>query len=403
MNLNEALDLLKKNKYLVELTALPKIYDDDYGKYAKLTKKGREKRNIKNIYKDDQHYHDYEGKLWLDVKQKDHTTLTLAALSGLLDSGKINNYSDGLKYYPAGKTMKDVFNLDTIEHKADLLEELSYFPSLKKLINKICGFLEDNMSKKHLRVYRGLRLDSRKLAQLYKKDKFIFQSPIKLVQYLDNTTKEFNSFSVDKNVAKDFADYNNYIMFSGEIDNNDVNWAFSAYLMGRHGSTAESELNLNNLKRLKNIRIDGFNITEEAKKEARLFIKYPDLNSVQNIPTKADYFMIRNNDSRKYFLCDNNCKKILDKSVQSCNIIERGYIKILFDDDTSCLIIQKTGKILFKNGCDEILRIRENNIYVKNGDYYYIFDENENLLYKTQNYNDLRKQYIIKALSKYLG
>jgi hypothetical protein len=39
MNLTEALDLLKKNKYLVELTALPKIYDDDYGKYAKLTKK----------------------------------------------------------------------------------------------------------------------------------------------------------------------------------------------------------------------------------------------------------------------------------------------------------------------------------------------------------------------------
>lgn len=35
MNLNEAIDLLKKNKYLVELTALPKIYTDEYGIYAK--------------------------------------------------------------------------------------------------------------------------------------------------------------------------------------------------------------------------------------------------------------------------------------------------------------------------------------------------------------------------------
>ena len=403
MNLNEALDILKKNNYLTELTALPKIYDDDYGKYAKLTNKGREKRNVKNIYKDVHHYHDYEGKLWLDVKQKDHTTLTLAVLSGLLDSGRINNYSDGLKYYPAGKTMKDVFNLDTIEHKADLLEELSYFPSLKKLINKICGFLEDNMSKKHLRVYRGLRLEPRQLAQLYKKDKFIFQSPIKLVQYLDNTTKEFNSFSVDKNVAKDFGDYNNHIVFSGEIDNNDVNWAFSAYLMGRHASIAEAELNLNNLKRLKNIRIDSFNIDEETKKEAKLFVKYPDLNAAFSLPTKADYFMIRKKNSRKYFLCDNDCKKILNKPVQTFNIMEPGYIKVLFDDDTSCLIIQKTGKILFKNSCDEILRIRKNNIYVKNGDYYYIFDENEKVLYKTQNYSDLRKEYIIRAISEYIG
>ena len=393
MNLNEALDLLKNNNYLVELTALPKIYDDKYGSYAKMTKPGRDIRNLKNTYIDDEHYNDHEGKLWLDVKQKDHTTLTLAALSGLLDSGRINKYNDGLKYCPAGKTMKDIFNLDAIRSKTVLFALLYFFPSLKEVLNKICGFLEDKMSKKHLRVYRGLILNSRKLAQLYKKDKFIFQSPIKLVQYLDNTTKEFNSFSVDEKVARDFAaDYSNYIIFSGEIDNNDVNWAFSAYLMGRHGSIAEAELNLNNLKRLKNIRIDGFNITEGAKKEAKLFIKYPDLNAAHSLPAKVDYFLVRYNDSRSYFLCDNDCKKISDKPVQSTNT-ECGYIKILFNDDTSCLIVQKTGKILFKNGCDEILRIRKNNVYVKNGDYYYIFDDNENILYKTQEYDDLRKQY----------
>ena len=64
MNLNEAIDLLKKNKYLVELTALPKIYTDEYGIYAKMTKKGRKKRNAKNTYKDDERYNDHEGTLW---------------------------------------------------------------------------------------------------------------------------------------------------------------------------------------------------------------------------------------------------------------------------------------------------------------------------------------------------
>ena len=127
MNLNEALDILKKNKYLVELTALPKIYDDKYGSYAKMTKQGRDIRNLKNTYIDDEHHKDHEGKLWLDVKQKDHFTLTLAALSGLLDSGKINKYNDGLKYCPAGTTMKDVFNLDTIKSKTVLLALLCFF------------------------------------------------------------------------------------------------------------------------------------------------------------------------------------------------------------------------------------------------------------------------------------
>ena len=146
MNLNEALDLLKKNNYLTELTALPKIYDDEYGSYAKMTNKGREKRNAKITYKDDERYNDHEGTLWLDVKQKDHFTLTLAALSGLIDSGGINYYDDGIKQnYPAGTTMKDIPRLSftakksiqsTSEHSEDSeqlplsAQTYSEFPSL---------------------------------------------------------------------------------------------------------------------------------------------------------------------------------------------------------------------------------------------------------------------------------
>lgn len=390
MNLNEALDLLKKNNYLTELTALPKIYDDEYGSYAKMTNKGREKRNAKITYKDDERYNDHEGTLWLDVKQKDHFTLTLAALSGLIDSGGINYYNDGIKQnYPAGTTMKDIFNLDVIEGRDELLDELSHFPRLKKLIDKICEFLEDKMNKKHLRVYRGLELDSRKLSQLYKKDKYIFQSPVRLVQYLDNTTKEFNSFSLDEEIAINFTDRaDDYIVFSGEIDNNDVNWAFTAYLMGRHSSIGEAELNLNNLKHLKNIRINYLNITDATKKEAKLIVNHPDLIYAKKLPVSVDYFLIRSNESTSYFLVDSNCKKILNDPIKSFFTYSAidGYYELEFTNDKSCLVSEETGKILFKNGCDKILSVRENNIYVKNGDYYYIFDENENLLYKTSTY-----------------
>lgn len=390
MNLNEALDLLTKNNYLTELSALPKIYDNDYGKYAKMTNKGREKRNAKITYKDDERYNDHEGTLWLDVKQKDHFTLTLAALSGLIDSGGIDYYDDGIKQnYPAGTTMKDIFNLDVIEGRDELLDELSHFPRLKKLIDKICEFLEDKMNKKHLRVYRGLELNSHKLAELYKKDKYIFQSPVRLVQYLDNTTKEFNSFSVDEEIAINFTDSaDDYIVFSGEIDNNDVNWAFTAYLMGRHSSIGEAELNLNNLKRLKNIRINYLNITDSTKKEAKLIVNHPDLTYAKKLPISADYFLIRSNESTGYSLVDSNCKKILNEPIKSFFTYSaiQGYYTLEFKNNKSCLISEETGKILFKNGCDKILSVRENNIYVKNGDYYYIFDENENLLYKTSTY-----------------
>ena len=398
MNLNEAIDLLKKNKYLVELTALPKIYTDEYGIYAKMTKKGREKRNAKNTYKDDERYNDHEGTLWLDVKQKDRFTLSLAIISGLIDSGKIDCFNDGIENYPGGDElyMEDIFNLDDIEDGDQLLDELSYFPSLNEFIDEVCGFLEDNMGKKHLRVYRGLELDVHKLAQIYKKDKYIFQSPTRLVQYLDNTTKEFNSFSVNGEIALNFTDgADNYVVFSGEIDNNDVNWAFTAYLMGRHGTTAEAELNLNNLKHLKNIKINDLNITDNAKKEAKLYVKYPNLIHVEKLPNAADYFLIRSNDSPNYILVNDDCKKILDKPIKKVGLdgaVARGYIIVTFTDDTFCLIARTTGKILFKNGCDEILRVREKNIYVKNGDFYYTFDENEHLLYKTSVFIELENE-----------
>lgn len=397
MNLNEAIDLLKKNKYLVELTALPKIYTDEYGIYAKMTKKGREKRNAKNTYKDDQRYNDHEGTLWLDVKQKDRFTLSLAIISGLIDSGKIDCFNDGIENYPGGDElyMEDIFNLDDIEDGAQLLDELYYFPSLNEFIDEVCGFLEDNMGKKHLRVYRGLELDSYKLAQIYKKDKYVFQSPVRLVQYLDNTTKEFNSFSVNGEIAINFIDgADNYIVFSGEIDNNDVNWAFSAYLMGRHGTIAEAELNLNNIKHLKNIRINDFNITDNTKKEAKLYAKHPRLNHVEKLPTEVDYFLIGSNNFKGYFLVDSDCKKIIKQPVN--NFINdpyiRNYIKIELTNKKFCLISKYDKHILFPNGYDDIVSEKNGYIYAIKNNICNVFDDDGNLIYKNPIYFNLWKK-----------
>ena len=44
-------------------------------------------------------------------------------------------------------------------------------------------------------------------------------------------------------------------MIAAEVEPNDINFAFTAYLMGRHGGMEEYELNINNLRQLKNIRI----------------------------------------------------------------------------------------------------------------------------------------------------
>lgn len=87
-------------------------------------------------------------------------------------------------------------------------------------------------------------------------------------------------------------------------------------------------------------------------------------------------------------------KKILNKPIKKAilDATVRGYILVTLDDNKFCLISRSTGKILFKNGCDEILRVYEKKIYVKNGDSYYTFDENEHLLYKTPVFIELENE-----------
>ena len=97
-----------------------------------------------------------------------------------------------------------------------------------------------------------------------------------------------------------------YVLFSAEVDNNDVNWAFTAYLDGRHGSVYESELNINNLKRLKNVKLVSYNIGFAYTKRLLQIVHAPIKNAFKTTTKAVDaWHKLRNlTDKRVQFLED---------------------------------------------------------------------------------------------------
>ncbi len=247
--------------FLKEFTKLPNLYTQrmasvrnadnnsiqqvPYSELTKLNAQAREERNAKNKYESDGRYNDVDGSLWLDVKHKDFKTIALAILTGMYETGKIEQDPTDIS--------QEEFN--------ELVKENS------KMINKIFNFLSQYMKKGTVTVYRGITLEEH-ILDLLASNKQLIYNPNLLLPYVDNTTKEYNSFSVNKNVSAGFTQITTedavdrepdekipYIIMQAEVDNNDINWAFTAYLMGRHGGISELELNINNIKKLKNIKV----------------------------------------------------------------------------------------------------------------------------------------------------
>ncbi len=167
--------------------------------------------------------------------------------------------------------MKQI-QIDSLNDLATLKDVFERLPRARALAKSVWDFLSFYMGKGTVRVYRGLDLSS-KIYYFLTMDRRILYSPERLLQYVDNTTKEFNSFSTDKFVSNSFA--NNYestasLVYSADVDNNDINWAFTAYLFGIHGGIDEHELNINNLKKLKNIKIEAINIDKAIKQKAAI-------------------------------------------------------------------------------------------------------------------------------------
>lgn len=250
---------------LSESANLPQFIAKQSGKFIKLNADARTKRAANVSFLKQSIYNDEDGAIWLDVKNKDFYTIAAAIIDGLVDTNRLDITQDKLQ--------------SIFESKTALLEFLKQNAEAAFNVKNIYGFLKQFMSKGLITVYRGLVIDEDVLSNLVQKDPRIKYNPARILQYFDNRSKEFTSFTVSYDVAYDYAHPETYeqdeetgelvdidtsdekfVVFSAKVDNNDVNWAFSAYLAARHGGTHDMELNINNLKQLKNIKLLDYNL-----------------------------------------------------------------------------------------------------------------------------------------------
>ena len=224
------------------------------GKQLDMAKKAREgntehidkvkARKAGVIYQDDQRYQDNKGIKWTEVKSRSDMTLISAALDGIIDSmtdDGIPIAKEEAEMYRSGN--EDDFDVLRSRHK-DTLDEILQFLGKYKT--------------GRIKVYRGYILNQKDYIKYIKSSG---RPTVELLNKIDNRTKEFNSFSVCPMIARGFtADaYNSRtlvpVVISAMVEPNDVYWAFTAYLMGRHRGCGEYELNINNLKQLENMQV----------------------------------------------------------------------------------------------------------------------------------------------------
>lgn len=281
-------------------------------------------------------FSDAMGKDWINVKNTDYYTLALAALDGMF-----NRYIRTAALIKLSYERKDVNleELDTIQQQDELLDkygndltkidiseylddETCFEPyyiafldnnittlakfneffsnkanlmrflrnvtkdnssEIMSLIKDIVEFLQNATENKFVKVYRGISINHNKLLEWYKQDRLIKTNPLRILKYVDNTTKEFNSYSTDISVAEEFAKHtqdgvfynddlsktptHDYIIISGKAAKHNINFAFSAYLAGKSLSTSEKELCINSYEPLTDIKVEQykFNVDVDDK------------------------------------------------------------------------------------------------------------------------------------------
>lgn len=235
----------------MKLSESEKFNDLDINRLARQVKQNDGRANRGIVYQDDKRYNDYQGEKWLDVRSKDKKTLIAAILDGMSD----------VQYHYKGKLYKDIKTEDDL---------MASYEANKAVVDSILNFLGKYMHG-HTTVYRGFGFSSDEYRKMMHKNNIRFEH--QLLKILNNRGKKFNSFSVSPFISKDFAEGggNKAIIIAADVEPNDIAFAFTAYLLGRHGSPAELELNINNLKDLKNLRI-----IKDIDAECARFVKYTD-------------------------------------------------------------------------------------------------------------------------------
>ncbi len=279
------------------------------------------------LQQDTEFFSDAIGKSWIHVKNTDYYTLVLAALDGIFNRyvriAALNKITSNENVNPeeidswqqedalldrfgndlSKIDISDYLNDETcfepyyeafldsdittlakfnafFSNKANLMRFVrrnsakSAYSEIMPLVNNIVMFLQDAAETKFVTVYRGISIDHNKLLEWYKHDKLIKTNPLRILKYIDNTAKEFNSYATDISVAEGFAKHSqdgkfydedlsktpthNYIVISGKAAKHNINFAFSAYLAGKSLSIDEHELNINSYEPLTDIKVEQY-------------------------------------------------------------------------------------------------------------------------------------------------
>lgn len=154
-----------------------------FSKYIELNKTSRENRS--KLYKGRDSYQDDIGANWLDIKAKDYDTLFAAFIDGIRSKSYCKQFSS----------------------QTEFNEYVYNNPHFAEKFEKIYNDLKHYMTKGFIKLYRGLSLDSKQawLKQAILKNPRILQRPNSLLDYVNNTTKPYNSFSPNIKVARNYA------------------------------------------------------------------------------------------------------------------------------------------------------------------------------------------------------
>lgn len=270
MTIKESITFLKENGYIIESEKFNNFDTERLGKHIEKRRKTNISHSSDVKYNDDMRYYDYEGIKWLDVKKHDDVTLLSAIVDGLIDTSKNENEEIDNNEYE--KMLSDAYS--NVKNKNDLLAIIEDYFDVDDLVDKILNFLKKYMHGTTT-VYRGYNFTKEEYEKLVSENNIRKRSD--LLKILNNKSKQFNSFSVYLKIARGFANYktsNNFknIIIAAEVEPNDINFAFTAYLMARHHTIGEYELNINNLKDLKNLRI-----IDDVEREEKINVRIPSI------------------------------------------------------------------------------------------------------------------------------
>lgn len=232
--------MMKEYIRLYESTEFNEYDNELFSDYYELNKRTYDKKRKFIKHNNQSAYDDDTGEKWRYVKKRDYNTLALAVIDGLCDRGIL-----------PGDMYKN------IKSKRDLDEITMNCAVARRLINAVNNYLGTIIKRGHIRLYRGFNIP----AEEYESWNLQERLSANLIKRFSNTGKLYNSYTMDIGVAESFATGNalgsrrikgdSYgIIIGGDADLNDINFAYTAYLVGKHGVLNESEVNINCFKEL---------------------------------------------------------------------------------------------------------------------------------------------------------